>query len=182
MDAGLVQVIDACVLVNLLATGHIEGILGAAAERSVICTAVRTELIYLRPDDPKDPLQPIDLTPLIDNGSLEVCQIQGDDEELLYIDYAAKLDDGEAMCMALALSRRLRLATDERKARRLFIQATGDPERLISTAQLVRNWAETTSIPPTELGRVLASIQNRARYQPPAKDDPNYPWWIDACR
>ena len=123
------QILDAYVLINLLASGEIEGVLRAAAEESLICSAVEGESIYLRTEDPKAPLEPIDLRPLIGAGLLTVCHIEGDEEAELHVDYASALDDGEAMSLAIALSRRFVLATDERKARRLFLEATGEPQR-----------------------------------------------------
>jgi predicted nucleic acid-binding protein len=172
-----VQILDTCVLINLLASGEIEEILRAAARDSLICSAVRGESIYLRTDDPKVPLEPIDLAPLIDAGLLAVCQIEGDREAGLYVDYASALDDGEAMSLSIALSRGYVLATDERKARRLFLEALSEPERLISTAELVRPWAEDTAVLAERVKSALLNIEKRARYQPPSTD-PCFHWWI----
>jgi predicted nucleic acid-binding protein len=176
-----VQILDACVLINLLAGGEIKGVLAAATRESLICSAVERESIYLRTDDPHAPLELIRLDPLIDSGLLTVCHVEGDDESHLYVDYASKLDDGEAMSMAIALSRGFVLATDERKARRLFLGAAGDASRLTSTAELVRHWAESEHIPAPRLKESLLHIEARARYQPPASDA-NYQWWVNASR
>jgi predicted nucleic acid-binding protein len=176
-----VQILDACVLINLLASGEIEGVLGAAARQSLICSAVERESIYLRTDDPHAPLELIRLDPLVDSGLLKVCRVEGDEEAQLYVDYASKLDDGEAMSVAIALSRGFVLATDERKARRLFLEAAGDQRRLTSTPELVRLWAEAEHIPAPRLKESLLRIEARARYQPPASDA-NYQWWFKASR
>jgi uncharacterized protein YacL len=40
------------------------------------------------------PKELIDLSALIDNRILEVCEIGNQKEELLYVDFAAVLDDG----------------------------------------------------------------------------------------
>jgi predicted nucleic acid-binding protein len=175
------QILDACVLINLLASGEVEGILRAAMRDSFICTAVEGESIYLRTDDPKAPLEHIDLRPLIGSGLLTVCAIEGSTEAELYVDYASALDDGEAMSLAIALSRNLVLATDERKARRLFLEAVGDGARLTSTSELLRHWAEADGIPADRLKTALLRIEKRARYQPPASDA-NYQWWADAIK
>lgn len=180
MTAPRAQILDACVLINLLASGEVEGILRAAARDSFICTAVEGESIYLRTDDPKAPLEHIDLHPLTGSGLLTVCRIEGAREAELYVDYASALDDGEAMSLAIALSRGFILATDERKARRLFSEAIPDPLCLTSTSALLRWWAEAETIPPDRLKAVLLSIEKRAHYQPPAAD-PNYQWWLDSC-
>lgn len=181
MTAPRAQILDACVLINLLASGEVEGVLRAAARDSFICTAVEGESIYLRTDDPKAPLEHIDLRPLIGSGLLIVCSIEGSTEAELYVDYASALDDGEAMSLAIALSRDLVLATDERKARRLFNEAVGDSARLTSTSELLRCWAEDEGVPTDILKTALLQIEKRARYQPPASDA-NYQWWADAIK
>lgn len=181
MTSPRAQILDACVLINLLASGEVEGILRAAARDSFVCSAVEDESIYLRTEDPKAPLEPIDLRPLIESGLLTVCHVEDGREAELYVDYSSALDDGEAMSLAIALSRDFILATDERKARRLFLEAAPDPPRLKSTSELIRQWAETESIAPDRLKAALISIERRARYQPPASD-PNYHWWLDSCR
>jgi predicted nucleic acid-binding protein len=175
------QILDACVLINLLASGEVEGILRAAARDSFICTAVEGESIYLRTDDPKAPLEHIDLRPLIDSGLLTVCHIEGAKEAELYVDYASALDDGEAMSLAVVLARGFDLATDERKARRLFTEATGDPKRLFSTSDLIRDWAEGERVPAENLRNVLLRVESRARYQP-STTDANFRWWIGSSQ
>jgi predicted nucleic acid-binding protein len=174
------QILDACVLINLLASGEVEGILRAANQDSMICSAVESESIYLRTEDPKVPLEPIDLQPLIASGLLTVCYIEGAQEAEYYVDYASALDDGEAMSLAIALSRGFTLATDERKARRLFLDEGSDPLRLTSTPELLRRWA-AAEISSDRLKAALLSIERRARYQPPTTD-PDYHWWLDSCR
>lgn len=181
MTSPRVQILDACVLINLLASGEIAGILGAAARASLVCSAVERESIYLRTDDPNAPLELIQLAPLLQSGLLTTCHIEGDEEARLYVHYASALDDGEAMSLAIALARGLVLATDERKARRLFLEAAGDPRRLISTSELVRRWANAEGVAAPRLKAALTRIEAHARYQPPA-GDPNYEWWIAACR
>lgn len=180
MSAGRVQIIDTCVLLNLLASGEIEGVLRAAARVSLVCSAVEAESLYLRSENPKSPLEPVQLAPLIEAGLLSTCQIEGPEEELLYVDYSGLLDDGEAMSLAIAIARGFDLATDERKARRLFLEAVGQSARLISTAEMVRGWAESENIPAARMRAGLLQIQGRARYQPGTTDG-NYRWWVDLC-
>ena len=173
-----VQILDACVLINLLASDEVEGILRAAGRESLICSAVAGESIYLRTGDPNAPREHIDLRPLINSGLLTVCQVEGDQEEELYVDYASALDDGEAMSLAIALSRGYVLATDERKARRLFLEAATDPQYLTSTSELLRLWTEAERIQAARIKTALLQIESRARYQPPATDV-NHRWWVD---
>ena len=178
MDPRIVQIVDTCVLINLLASGRIEEILQATSKAHVICPIVAAELIYLRSDDPRNPRERVDLDPLIASGTLRICDIQGETEELLYVNYASLLDDGEAMSLALAISRGFHLATDERKARRLFLAASNDPKRLVSTSELIRGWAEAEGIERRQVREILDLIYSRARYHPPPADV-NYRWWFD---
>lgn len=172
------QILDACVLINLLASDETDGILRAAARESFICSAVETESIYLRTDDSSAPIERIDLRPLIDARLLTVCGIEGDEESERYVDYASVLSDGEAMSLAIALSRDYVLVTDEKKARRLFLEAAGKPTLLASTSALIRNWADD-SISVERLKQALSKVERRARYQPPPTDE-NHRWWLDA--
>lgn len=175
------QIIDACVLINLLATEELEAILGAAKKPSLICSIVENESIYLRTGDPRNPKEPINLEPFINDGVLSVCEIESEKEESLYVDFASALDDGEAMTLAIAIGRKLDLATDDRKARRLFLNEIADSKRLISTSALIRQWAAAEDISAMKLKETLARIQNRASYRPPT-DDRHHRWWINSCR
>ena len=175
------QILDACVLINLLASGEAEGVLRAAARDSFICAAVEKEAVYLRSDYPNSPLELVSLSPYVEAGLLAVCNVAGAVEMELYVDYAAELDDGEAMSLAIALSRDFILATDERKARRLFLEAARDQRRLASTSGLMRAWAEGNAVPAERLRSALLRIESRARYQPPPADA-NHRWWVDASR
>ena len=172
------QIIDACVLINLVATDELEVILRVSARQSLICTVVKKESIYLRTRDPQNPKELIDLSDLIDRRILEVCEIENEKEELLYVDFAAVLDDGEAMSLAIAIARDLDLATDEQKARKLFLKEVGHPRRLISTSQLLRKWATASGLSAERIKAALSKIETRARYRPPIAD-PDYRWWMD---
>lgn len=174
------QIIDACVLINLVATDELEAILEVSTKPSLICTVVKKESIYLRTRDPQNPKELIDLSDLIDRRILEVCEIENQKEELLYVDFAAVLDDGEAMSLAIALARDLDLVTDEQKARKLFLREVGHPRRLISTGQLLRKWADASQISAARIRTALSKIETRARYRPPLADA-DYRWWMDSC-
>ncbi len=176
-----ILVIDTCTLINLLASGEIESILSMAGEQFLICTAVQEESLYLRADNPTADKEKIDLTLLVDNGVLTLCQLETPDEEQLYVNFASQLDDGEAMTLAIAINRNFELVTDEKKARRLYREATGSEDSLKCTSQLIRQWAERTGISGEQLKMILLKIQQRARYHPP-NWDANNDWWTDACQ
>ena len=176
-----ILVIDTCVLINLLATGEIEKILRIAAQKSLICSAVKKESLYLRGEDPAADPEAIDLFPLVAKGVLAFCQVETPNEEQLYVNYASELEDGEAMTLAIALTRNWELATDERKARRLYKETAGNDKALTTTSQLIRDWVEAEDIADEHIKLVLLRIERRAHYRPPNWDS-NNEWWTSACQ
>ncbi|HMV86852.1 MAG TPA: PIN domain-containing protein [Blastocatellia bacterium] len=174
------MILDSCVLINLLASEEIEEILRSSGKECRICVVVEKESFYLRPDDPQEELfDSIKLEPLIKSGILSLCDIESSQEATLYVDYASRLGDGEAMSLAIAESRGYVLATDDRKARRIFIESGNDPDSLISTSDLVRTWVDSQSVSPAKLKSVLMNIQHKAHFFPSRKDS-NFAWWSKA--
>ncbi|MFN0087070.1 MAG: hypothetical protein ACKVX9_16895 [Blastocatellia bacterium] len=174
-------IIDSCVLINLLAGEAIEEILRATGKECQICVVVERESFFLRPEAPQEEaFEPVKLDTLIKSGVLRLCNVEGDQEIALYVDYASRLDDGEAMSLAIAESRGYFFATDDRKARRIFLESINDSDRLLSTPELIREWANNQSISPARLNSVLTKIQIRANFFPP-RNDPNRDWWKNAC-
>ncbi len=171
--------LDTCVLLNLLASGECEAILRALNNQWLICTAVEKESLYLRTEDLKNPLQVVSLAPLLSMELLQICDVETADEARLYVNHSSRLDDGEAMSVALAISRGYFLATDERKARRIFLEA-GVAGRLTCTSQIVREWTETATISRPRAKAALLEIVNKARFFPSASDA-NLQWWNDMC-
>lgn len=179
MPSRPIAILDACVLINLLATGRAEEILSSSDHSFAICTVVRNESIYLRAADPSAPPEEVKLDGLVESGCLKVLRLSGNPEDALYIDYAAQLDDGEAMSLALAQSRGFLIATDDRKARRLFTEEVQDSRRLLSTAGILRSWSEKIGLERAELKKILLDVSRRGRFFPQA-GDPNLVWWADA--
>ena len=179
MPSRPVAILDACVLINLLATGRAEEILSSSDHSFAICTVVRIESIYLRAADPSAPPEEAKLDGLVESGCLKVLELSGNPEDALYIDYAGQLDDGEAMSLALAQSRGLFMATDDRKARRLFTEEVQDSGRLLSTAGILRRWSEKIRMERNELKKLLLEVSRRGRFFP-QPGDPDFVWWSDA--
>lgn len=171
--------LDTSVLLNLLASGEIESIFRTLNNRWLICAAVEKESLYLRTDDPHNPFDPVTLVPLFSAKLLEVCDVESGAEAQLYVNYSTQLDDGEAMSMAIAISRGYYLATDERKARRIFLE-TNVADRLSCTSTIVRAWVETAAISSIKARQVLHEIIRKARFFPSATDE-NLNWWNDLC-
>ena len=173
-------VIDACCLIDLLATGHAEDILRAANFDWYLPTAVEGEVLHIRAYDPTKPGQylkvDVDLSPLKGPGLLQVCAPADQTELDQFVYYASVFrSDGEAMCLAIAEQRGWVLATDDRKAIRVARQAG---LTVISCPALVKNWADTTKPNPATLQKALMDIQLLAQFKPNSAM-PEYPWWVE---
>ena len=174
-----VAILDACVLINLLATGRAEDILSESGYQFGICPVVKNESIYLRARDLNAPPEEVKLDAHLKSNRLTVFELSNDEEKELYVDYATQLDDGEAMSMALAYSRGINMASDDRKARRLFTEEIGDPKRLLSTPQILKEWSEKAGMNAANMKRVLMDVSRRGRFFP-NPDDAHFEWWSKA--
>lgn len=165
---------DSSVLLNLLATNRFAEIASGSLWQFALCPAVIAEVNELR-DEHSGELVPVDLSPLISSGLLQVLELSGDDEQALYIEQAIVVDDGEAMSIAIAASRHLELAIDDKQAanhaRRRF------PEiKLWTTPGILKRWADSDRIDAVSLSAAIQLIESRSRYIPP-KSHPLTAWW-----
>ena len=161
-------IIDACCLIDLLASGRAEEILRATRFAWHLPAAVQGEVQYVRQHDPAQPghfiAVPADLTPLLSSGVLTLCQPDDLQEQARFVDYAARFrSDGEAMCLAIAEARGWPVATDDRKAIRVACQAG---LTALSCPELIKAWAVTIRPDRTTLIRVLTDIQTFAHFRP----------------
>jgi hypothetical protein len=175
-----VAILDACVLINILASGRAQEILTGSGFKFGICTVVNQESIYLRAADLNAPPDTVELAPFVKSKCLSVYALSGDKEQALYVDYAADLDDGEAMTLALAFSRGFTVATtDDRKARRIFLEDTSDVARLLSTPQILKKWSQGAGLTAGDLKNLLLEVSRRGRFSP-RSGDPDFAWWSKA--
>jgi hypothetical protein len=173
-------VIDACCLIDLLASGHTEAILRAAGFDWHLPTAVQAEVQYVRQHDPDQAGQTVaiaaDLNPLTSAALLHTCQPENEQELGRFAQYAAVFrSDGEAMCLALAESRGWVVATDDRKAIRIGREAG---LTVVSCPQLVKTWADAAQPTDAELQRALRDVQTLAQFIPNSSM-PEHQWWFD---
>jgi predicted nucleic acid-binding protein len=166
---------DACVLINLLASGRFEDIASGCGLRFAIASVVAQETMYLHNADFVE-REMIDLKPLVEKGILETLTAESENEKLRYIELALNLDDGEAESIAIAEARNFGLATDDRKARKL-IQREGLKIKLWSTCSLLQHWQSKCSISDRDLKNALKNIFKRAKYCPKL-GQPDFGWWI----
>jgi predicted nucleic acid-binding protein len=165
---------DCSVLLNLLAAGCLTVLAEATGWQFAICPAVRDEVKKLRDAHTGEMIE-VDLYPLLASGLLQVLELSGEDEEMLYVEQSMVVDDGEAMSIAIAASRHLELAIDDKQAanhtRRKFPEV-----RIWSTPDLLKHWADHGKVGAEVLSEAIRLIEIRARYFPP-KSHPLAAWW-----
>lgn len=172
--------IDACCLIDLFASGHVDAILRAAGHTWHLPVAVQSEVKYVRQPDPENPgrliAAPVDLDPLVQSGVLALCQPNNPQEMDLFTQYAVQFrSDGEAMCLALAQARGWIIATDDRKAIRISLQAG---LTVISCPQLLKSWVDVIRPNRATLLKALNDIQLLSQFRP-YPTLPHHQWWID---
>jgi predicted nucleic acid-binding protein len=179
MASEKMTILDTCVLLNLAASDEAADIVSVIQGATFICSAVQKEALFLRDEAEPTVLVPLDVDDLVAVARIQLCDV-ADDEEEHFVKLAADLDDGEAMSVAIATSRGMDFASDDQKARRIFLDLVSDAHRLTSTTSIVKQWAHLRSIAPQRLRTVLRRITARARFKPSPKD-PNAKWWYDAA-
>jgi hypothetical protein len=175
--------LDACCLLNLCATRFIEDILRALPLRFAVADRAAAEVRYLRRGGAgldADVREPVDLQPLVAAGLLEVLAFATADEEASFVQFAANIDDGEAMTCALAWHRQAAVATDDLKTLRI-VRPLVPPLPIYTTAGLMRQWADGQQVTGPVLKRALLNIEERARFAP-GRHDPLRSWWLAAMR
>jgi predicted nucleic acid-binding protein len=169
---GIDILLDACVAINLIASRRRIEIGRACRARFLVVREVANETTGLPSDVPDAATGDI-----AQAGDFAVVEMTTD-EQADFVELASEVDDGEAATLAVARHRRLRLATDDRAALRLI--ARQDPEiQVARTSSLIREWAERSSVPASEVAAALARVETDAQFSPP-RSDPNATWWTDA--
>ncbi len=170
------RIVDACCTINLYAAGNLLTLLPALGAEWYITEIVVRESGFILEVDPDDATkfikEPIDLKPALEAGVLQSC-IATDEELALFVELAALVDDCEAMSLAIAQNRGWTLATDDRKARRI---AGERKVPLLSTPELLKQWATITAADVGDVAQVLHNIQTFARFQPNSSL-PEVDWW-----
>jgi predicted nucleic acid-binding protein len=193
-------VLDACCVINLYASDKILSgeaprskpprrkivLLGSSPQAKKLAldfklylpAKVKEEARYILQPDEDDESKlvktDIDLGPMIQAGFLHECDLEGEEETELFVQIATKLDDGEAVCFAIAKSRGWLLATDERPTERL---AKKHGVSIITTPELVKHWADKTKASEGDVAKVVWNIQTYAHYFP-RKTLPMHSWWM----
>ena len=171
--------LDASCLLNLYAAGSLrEIVLVVGAQIEVADYVLEHEAIYTWQTDStgtREEAVPVDLTPLVEEGLIRVVGLEHPAEQETFVALAAFVDDGEAATGALALRRGCSVATDDRKARRVFGEFMPNVP-LVSTLELMKQWADDSQVPRAELRVALDAMRNGASYVPGSRD-PLFEWW-----
>ncbi len=169
--------LDACCVINLYATGHVEEILGRLPYRFAVSRLVADEevLSIRRSADSSDPSdrEPVSLRTLESSGRLTIMELSSDEEKAEFAHFASRLDDGEASVSSLAVIHGCGVATDDRKALRIL------DERGVATVQtpeLLFDWVRQAQVPEAQVKQALQAVKDRARFHP-RKTAPHFLWW-----
>jgi predicted nucleic acid-binding protein len=167
--------LDACVALNLIASGvSLDELAGASCVRFIMTSVAASETLWLEPVDPLGVRELIDDSVLADRGVSLVTLTEI--ETVSFVELARSIDDGEAATIAVAIHRRLGVATDDRKAVRLAESQSSSIE-VVRTSQLMRRWADNSNAIQIQVREAIRTIQRRANYVPP-RDDPHLDWWL----
>ncbi|HLF88299.1 MAG TPA: hypothetical protein VI451_05095 [Anaerolineales bacterium] len=171
-------VLDACCVINLFASGKMAEILVSIPKSFAVAVyAVNEETLnyYDGPiENVRQIIKKIDLRPLIDSNIIVPVEIESEEEQSAYVYFATQLDDGEAISGAISMCRNWAIATDDKKAIRVFKQEMPHIT-LVSTLDLVKNWVEVTHQEREMIQIVLENIRYKANYDP--RNHPLYEWW-----
>lgn len=172
-------ILDCCVLLNLYATRRIAEILRTLPAPCAVASIVHDrEAMWVGRGPRTGPgadHERVDLAPLVSAGLLEVLSLSADEEYERFVALATSLGDGEAMSGALAHSRQLTVATDDRAAVAEFDRQV-PPIRTRSTTSVVKHWARCAHADSPSLRGVLVNIRERGRFEP-GPHDPLHGWW-----
>jgi predicted nucleic acid-binding protein len=160
-------VIDTCCLINLYASQRLSAIVIASIEQAIVPKAVLGECLYIRQQSEENPnhLVPmnVNLHPLIDSGVLLLTELTGEVELGQFVQLAAMIDDCEAACLAIAAVRGSALATDDKRAIQI---ATDLGVSVVTTPELLKNWAECASPLQHEVTNAIICIERYGRFRP----------------
>ena len=176
--------LDASCLLNLYATGRLRAISATIDVRIQVADyAIEHEAIYTWLRDATsghDEPVPVDVSPLIAEGLIHIVELERTAERATFVELATLVDDGEAVSGALAFHRGCSVATDDRKARRVFGERIPSVQ-LVSTLDLLKLWTDIGQISDDELRAAMIAMRSGASYIPSSRD-PLFEWWAAITR
>lgn len=174
-------VVDACTLLNILATTRETEIVSALSLRLVVGERVHGEVKTLRtlPDDEGERgVVAADTARLSDAGLLRRTTIEADGAIETFVACASHLRDEDAEAVALAVTLGLPLATDDGRERKVTQRQYPQVE-LRSTLGLLRAYANHVGLDEAAAGRLAFNLRWRGNFLPP-RADPDAAWFAAA--
>ncbi|MBW2624427.1 MAG: hypothetical protein JRD68_16075 [Deltaproteobacteria bacterium] len=172
-------ILDACCVINLCASYQMESILESIPAQVVISDYVKDRevlVILTGPDDNVfEERESVDLDPFVDKGLISIAALDEEEEANTFLNFASQLDDGEAITGAIAVHRDWAIATDDKKATKLFTREAPKIQ-VISTPEIVKHWADSHNPSSETIRAAIKNIHLRGRYFPD-KQHPLYNWW-----
>lgn len=169
------MLIDACVCINMLATGQAKAIAESFSVPIAIVDRVLANEV-LRAVDPKATLTPGRDRPLASDVDWLSTLTLEEAEASRYVEVLAHdLGDGESITGAIAIERGFIMGTDDKKAIRV-LRSISNRLCFVQTPDLVHHWAKSSNVPQSILRRAIAAVASKARYSAP-RDHPHYIWW-----
>lgn len=174
-------ILDACRLINLLATTQITEILTCLPAQPTVARFVLDDEIIKLDEEPfrhgAEALQRA-----IDALLLQVVDFASEAERFRFIDLAGtyRLDDGEAMSAAIAIERNWMIASDDRRIHSV-IPHLAPALRVLTTPEILKRWHDHANPESDLLIEVLTSIERYARYRP-VRHHPLGGWWETMIR
>lgn len=167
-------VLDACCIINIAAAGELEPILQAIPPQFAASSYVikREVLTFMNANGDEIP---INLDEAVAKGLIleAVVDFSTENESNYIVEFeAANLDTGEAESAAIAINRNWAIATDDKRAIKVIVQAAPQIQ-ILTTPELIKSWADNFSVPDN---RVRKAIQSIRRYAPPITH-PLFNWW-----
>jgi len=177
-------ILDACVVMNLYASGQMEGILTSISETLAVAVYVmKFEALTVYKESKQsapDEREAIQLQPFVDKGLLRVADVETDVERAAFLSFLAqRLDDGEAATMAIASNRNWAVATDDRLAVRVIGSQHSHLE-VVSTPDIMKHWQEKGKPDAHILGKAIVDIEKRANFLL-GRRHLLYEWW-ESCK
>lgn len=172
-------VIDACSILNLLATMRADEIIHALNLHLLDTPQVRPQPIYLLTLPNAEGQRQREQTStesLRQAGCLQTHPLDTDALIDAFVSAAALINDPDASCIALAGALNVPLITDDRKERRIAVGMFPRIE-LISTLDLLHDASAVLSWSDEELALVARNLRWRGNFAPP-RQDPRRTWYL----
>lgn len=172
------EIFDACALINLYASSFMGEIISSRQARCCVVEQASQESLFIRrPSDVGASFdkEPVELAPYFNSGALQSVKLKTEAEKNSFVNLALQIDDGEAATIAIAISRQMKVITDDKKAVRILKQEAPSIACL-STLEVIKAWSDTLAIQPEQIKTALSNILKYANYRP-GKGHPLFAWW-----